>query len=154
MTNLVATLSRNAIGSQVFDLGEINNVTLTYTTSLTSLPITIYGFLGTFTMDTGGVGLNIKLSYVRSSPNNPNNSSSDSKQWSNAYWKTRWKNELNQWQTMSNGFVLTLTSPDTDLFPNKTYHGFITTMPLSNGSKSQGRMEGTIDFKVGSLDMS
>lgn len=52
MDGLVATLQRKT-GGQTYDLGVIKGVTMTYTSSVTNSPVILWGYTGSFTMDSG-----------------------------------------------------------------------------------------------------
>ena len=99
-----------APGYGTLDLGVIQKINTTYTSKLTVLPIVCYGYSGTFCIDLG-VTKTISLGYVRVSPDNPNNDSSDSRLWDNATWIGRLREFTDRWQMRTNGNRLYLKRP-------------------------------------------
>ena len=152
MDGLKATLQRKDTSgnSQIYDLGIVSEISVTYSSACINSPVIIWGYTGSFTMDTKGVSCMVRLSYNRISPDDPS-TGSDSTKWSNSYWKKKIKDELNSWQAEHEGYILKLTSPDTELYPSAEYIGFVQSMPLSHDSNSLNKLTGQIEFVLGRL---
>lgn len=139
-----------------FDFGEIQSISTTYTASLTTVPIVVYGYRNTMCIDTG-VKKDLSISYIRVNPTNPDDSSAtDSSRWSNAKWLREIKDAMNRWQVYTDGFQVTYTmdSADKDLFPDIDDNVYVSsiTFPISNASPQY--ISGQISLKVGSLTTS
>lgn len=109
--NLRAIAVATGLGS--LDFGAIQAVNTTYNSKLTVIPIVCYGYTGTFCMDLG-VSKTVSISYLRVSPENPDNDSFDSRRWDNATWVRKLKEFMNRWQLRTNGCTLYLKRPDSE----------------------------------------
>lgn len=148
--------TRDGGSGVTFDFGEIQSISTTYTASLTTVPIVIYGFRNTMCIDTG-VKKDLTFSYLRVNPTNPNDSSTtDSSRWSNAKWLREIQEAMNRWQVYTDGFQVTYTmdSSDKDLFPDIDDNVYVSsiTFPISNTSSQY--ISGQISLKVGTLTTS
>lgn len=134
------------------DIGIITGIAITYSSEVTQKAVLIWGWKGAFCMDMG-VSKTFKLEYTRVSPMPFDNSSSNSKLWSNAYWRDAIKTELGEWQARHYAYRLNISmdAPDTDLFPTMSNVGYISsfTSPLS-ADKIQA-ISGIMEFNVGRL---
>ena len=99
------------------DFGTIQGISETYNASITSIPIVCYGYTGAFCMDLG-VTRTVTVSYIRVSPNNPDNDSYDSRDWDNATWIRRFKDLTDRWQMRTNGSVLYIKRPNLERSDN------------------------------------
>ena len=147
---VTATL-RRADGSslQRFNLGIVDNITMTLKSSVQASPIIIFGYSGTFLMDTGVSGT-LSLGLNRVSPSNPT-TGGDSTKWSNAYWATRMKSEQDRWQATHDGYILDVVPADTTLFPTLSLTGYVTSFPLSFSTNTVDSISYTLGFKIGRL---
>jgi len=150
---LTATIQRKdtSESAQIFDLGIISSVTVSYSANVNQSAILLWGYTGAFTMDMG-VSKTISIAYTRVCPDNPTQGS-DSTKWSNAYWKKRFKQELNGWQSKHEGYILKITSPDSDLFPSTENIGYIQSLSTPISSKDVNTIQGRLEFTVGRLTL-
>ena len=111
-------------GYGTIDMGHIQSISETYNASLKSIPIVCYGYSGAFCMDLG-VEKDISVEFIRTSlplpadPAHPtpyecDDSSADSKRWTNAKWISFLKTLMDRWQMMSNGSLLYLLRPSSE----------------------------------------
>lgn len=150
---LTATIQRKDTtdSSQKYDLGLVSSITVSYSANVNQSAILLWGYTGAYTMDMG-VSKSISISYSRICPDNPTQGT-DSTKWSNAYWKNRFKEELNGWQSKHEGYILKITSPDTDLYPSSEYIGYIQSFSAPTNSKDVTMIQGRLEFSVGRLTL-
>ncbi len=164
-------------GYGTIDLGYIQNITETYSARLTATPIVCYGYSGTFCMDTG-VEKDLSIDFIRTSlplPNDPthptrnecDDSSADSKRWTNAKWVSFLKTLMDRWQMMTNGSLLYLLRPTSERLSidadpsaidpmNELYteiigeHCYITQVPVIYSNTPQ-TISGNISLSIGTI---
>lgn len=126
-------------GHKAIEIHNIQTVTETYNVSLDVKPIVVYGYKRSFCMDLG-VSKQISIQYTRPglpypqntiapTPHECDNSSGDSRRWSNAKWIEGMQELLNRWQMRTNGSELFLLRPglgrlsgtETDADPMRSY---------------------------------
>ena len=145
------------------DLGTIQDISDSYSATLTTIPVAPFGFSGTFCMDTG-VQRSLSVSIVRVSPVNANEFSTDSAQWSNAKWIRALKELMDRWQMMTDGVKLHMYIPAervnnvppidnkyTGASSTKSVNAYITSMPITYTSDSVHKVSMTISFKIGTM---
>lgn len=152
MQGLTATLRRKQAESNdpTFDLGIITDLSCTFSVSVNPSAVVIFGYTGAFAMDMG-VTKGYVLSYTRVCPRQPNDASTDTTRWSNAYWKQRLKQELNSWQAEHDGYLLNLTPSDSELFPTISEAGYIQSFTCNTQASDVTKISGSITFTVGRL---
>lgn len=152
-----------APGYGTIDLGNIQSISETYQAKVTQIPIVVYGFTRSFCMDLG-VQKDISISYIRTSPKDIDDTSGDSRDWSNAKWIEMLKNVMNRWQMRTDGnklYVLrpvherTDENPDADpasQFINEIDgdNCYITSLPIRYESSPQ-TLSGSIELSMGTL---
>lgn len=112
------------------DLPYITGIEDQYSASLTEIPTIIYGAENTFVMDLGTQRrFTIHCTRVNPFPYDDNSDSwSDSENWSNGHWMTRFIESLDHWQNdmePNGGFIFRLSSDDEDLFPDIAKNVFL-----------------------------
>ena len=151
------------------DFGAIQSIDRTYNAVLTTIPIVCYGYTGSFCMDLGVKGI-VTINYIRTSPNNPDNTSYDSRKWSNAYWVKKFKELTNRWQMRTNGSTLYLKRPDLDrltdgIYDNGMRHDpmkeylseingdncYITSAPVKYDTGNPYMIKNSVTFSIGTL---
>lgn len=161
---LRALVTAPGLGS--LDFGNIQNLSITYDSKLTIIPIVCYGYKGTFTMDLG-VTKTVSFSYVRVSPADYDDSEpTDSRRWSNAKWIKRLREFTDRWQLMTNGCTFYLKRPNNprlangfdDQDPLKDFIGemdgencYISSMPIKYPEGHPYDFQGSITLKMGTL---
>ena len=151
-----------APGYGTIDLGNIQSVSETYQTKVLQIPIVVYGYTKSFCMDMG-VQKTVSINYIRTSPQTVNDSSGDSRDWSNAKWIEMLKNVMNRWQMRTDGnklYVLRpiLERPDNSPFdPMEQYineldgdNCYITSLPIRYESTPHA-LTGSIELAMGTL---
>lgn len=159
-------------GMGSLDFGKVQGISRTYNASLTTIPIVCYGYTGSFCIDLG-VSEIVTLNYMRVGPDTPDNTSSDSRRWSNSFWIKKLKELTNRWQMRTNGSALYLkrpnlerltngvpqssTSPPTD-DPMLEYlseidgdNCYITSAPIKYDTANPHMIRSSVTFKIGTL---
>ena len=105
-----ATLVTTGFGA--VDLGSIQTITESYNAVLSPIPIVCYGYSGAFCMDLG-VSKAVSLNIIRTCPplSECDDTSVNSKKWTNAKWISTLKRIMDRWQMMTNGSWLYLLRP-------------------------------------------
>lgn len=135
------------------DLGIITGVSITYSSSGSPSPVLLWGWKGAFMMDMG-VSKAIHLDYNRVSPKEYHNNSSDSTEWTNAYWHKKFKEDLNTWQAKHFCYELKMTPLYSDQFISVDDIGFITSFSAPINAGNIYNISGTLDFKLGRISLS
>ncbi len=159
--NIRMAVSCGKVGT--IDLGTIQDISDSYSAMLTTIPVAPFGFSGTFCMDTG-VQRSLRVSVVRVSPVNADESSTDSAQWPNAKWIRALKELMDRWQMMTDGVKLHMYIPAdrvnnvppidnkyTGTSSTKSVNAYITSMPITYTSDSVHKVAMTISFKIGTM---
>ena len=147
-----------APGYGSIDLGHIQGITESYSSSVIQTPIAVFGYAGAFCMDMG-VKKEITLNYIRTQPTKPDNNSGDSREWTNSQWLESLKKIMNRWQLMTNGnrFYLLRPKSDVENDPMLTYtdeikdlNCYVSNLPIPYGDTPQA-IKGSITLAVGTL---
>lgn len=153
----------------IIDLGDIQDISDSYSAMLTTIPIAPFGYSGTFCMDRG-VQRSLSVGIVRVSPASPDDSSTDSKRWSNSKWISMLRAMTDRWQMMTDGVRLFMYVPkekahnvvaldskyslDTDGSINggtTSVNAYIAQLPLSYSSDSVHKISLSMTFRVGTI---
>ena len=153
----------------IIDLGDIQDISDSYSAMLTTIPIAPFGYSGTFCMDRG-VQRSLSVGIVRVSPASPDDSSTDSKRWSNSKWISMLRAMTDRWQMMTDGVRLFMYVPkekahnvvaldskyslDTDGSINggmTSVNAYISQLPLSYSSDSVHKISLSMTFRVGTI---
>ena len=114
------------------DLGIVKSINDQYTADLTEYSTMIYGCENNFCMDLG-VKVRYEVTVERVNPQPYNDSSRDSRQWSNGKWYTELEKLLDFWQNFglnsagerTGGLTFAYNSSDTELYPNIITNVFV-----------------------------
>lgn len=153
----------------IIDLGDIQDISDSYSAMLTTIPIAPFGYSGTFCMDRG-VQRSLSVGIVRVSPASPDDSSTDSRRWSNSKWISMLRAMTDRWQMMTDGVRLFMYVPkekahnvvaldskyslDADGFINggmTSVNAYIAQLPLSYSSDSVHKISLSMTFRVGTI---
>lgn len=152
----------------IIDLGDIQDISDSYSAMLTTIPIAPFGYSGTFCMDRG-VQRSLSVGIVRVSPVSPDDSSTDSRRWSNSKWISMLRAMTDRWQMMTDGVRLFMYVPNgkahnvvalnskyslTDGHINggtTSVNAYISQLPLSYSSDSVHKISLSITFRVGTI---
>ena len=152
----------------IIDLGDIQDISDSYSAMLTTIPIAPFGYSGTFCMDRG-VQRSLSVGIVRVSPVSPDDSSTDSKRWSNSKWISMLRAMTDRWQMMTDGVRLFMYVPKekahnvvaldskyslTDGHINggtTSVNAYISQLPLSYSSDSVHKISLSMTFRVGTI---
>ena len=105
-----------------------------------------------FGLDTK-TGKTITLSFSRVNPISPNDDSSDSTRWSNAFWKGELIKAVNRWQCRTDGARLSFipSSDNPYMPPIDDVNGYIKTLSFSYTSSNNTMISGSMEFHVGTM---
>jgi len=160
---LRAIIVASGLGSLNF--GDIQSVNTTYNSRLTTIPIVCHGYTGSYCMDLG-VSKTISLSYIRTSPQSPDNTVANSVQWDNATWISKLKEFTDRWQMRTNGNLFYLKRPNNPRLANgfndndpaadyiEEINGencYITSAPVQYLAGHPYMIKGTINLTMGTL---
>ena len=153
----------------IIDLGDIQDISDSYSAMLITIPIAPFGYSGTFCMDRG-VQRSLSVGIVRVSPASPDDSSTDSKRWSNSKWISMLRAMTDRWQMMTDGVRLFMYVPkgkahnvvalnskyslDADGLINggmTSVNAYIAQLPLSYSSDSVHKISLSMTFRVGTI---
>lgn len=152
----------------IIDLGDIQDISDSYSAMLTTIPIAPFGYSGTFCMDRG-VQRSLSVGIVRVSPVSPDDNSTDSRRWSNSKWISMLRAMTDRWQMMTDGVRLFMYVPKekahnvvalnskyslTDGHINggtTSVNAYISQLPLSYSSDSVHKISLSITFRVGTI---
>lgn len=152
----------------IIDLGDIQDISDSYSAMLTTIPIAPFGYSGTFCMDRG-VQRSLSVGIVRVSPVSPDDSSTDSRRWSNSKWISMLRAMTDRWQMMTDGVRLFMYVPNgkahnvvalnskyslTDGHINggmTSVNAYISQLPLSYSSDSVHKISLSMTFRVGTI---
>lgn len=153
----------------IIDLGDIQDISDSYSAMLTTISIAPFGYSGTFCMDRG-VQRSLSVGIVRVSPVSPDDHSTDSRRWSNSKWISMLKAMTDRWQMMTDGVRLFMYVPkekahnvvaldskyslDTDGSINggmTSVNAYISQLPLSYSSDSVHKISLSMTFRVGTI---
>ena len=153
----------------IIDLGDIQDISDSYSAMLTTIPIAPFGYSGTFCMDRG-VQRSLSVGIVRVSPVSPDDNSTDSRKWSNSKWISMLRAMTDRWQMMTDGVRLFMYVPkgkahnvvalnskyslDADGFINggmTSVNAYIAQLPLSYSSDSVHKISLSMTFRVGTI---
>ena len=153
----------------IIDLGDIQDISDSYSAMLTTIPIAPFGYSGTFCMDRG-VQRSLSVGIVRVSPVSPDDNSTDSRRWSNSKWISMLRAMTDRWQMMTDGVRLFMYVPkekahnvvaldskyslDADGFINggmTSVNAYISQLPLSYSSDSVHKISLSMTFRVGTI---
>lgn len=159
MVAMRATIEYKDGTGDVIDFGEIQSVRMQYSASVSPMPSILYGYKGAFCMDLG-VTMTVSFTFKRVNPSNPDDSSHDSRKWSNAHWKNVVKEQFGVWLAEHDGCRLKIISSDTTLFPSyddtagnfPSFIGFMSAIPTSISSGQVGLSTGSITFEIGKIE--
>lgn len=137
------------------DMGLITSIDNNIETSLTSSPIPTQPSENTFRMDTG-VKQSYTLAWVRIQPDNYNDASSDSADWSNGHWLRMLKTLVNRWQAKTDGVKFEFTPTDQTLYPRISVgdlgvNGYITSFSDKWNSESLTKLSGSLTVGLGGM---
>ena len=163
-------------GYPSLDFGYIQKITETYAATLWPKPIVCKGYSGAFCMDLG-VTKQVTVNFLRTcgtwpkDPEHPtesecDDSSGNSKRWSNAKWVSEVKKVLDRWQMLSNGSRLYILRPDNPRLlsddeqssdPMHTYYTeicgercYLTGVPVVYDENPQ-TISGSVTFAIGTV---
>ena len=123
-TPATASLTRYlGSSSKTIDLGVVKAIEDAYSTDLTEYSTMVYGYENNFCMDVG-TKLRYEVSIERVNPQPYDDSSLDSRQWSNGKWYSELEKLLNFWQNFgldadgerSGGLTFKYLSGDAQLY--------------------------------------
>lgn len=152
----------------IIDLGDIQDISDSYSAMLTTIPIAPFGYSGTFCMDRG-VQRSLSVGIVRVSPVSPDDNSTDSRRWSNSKWISMLRAMTDRWQMMTDGVRLFMYVPNgkahnvvalnskyslTDGHINggtTSVNAYISQLPLSYSSDSVHKISLSMTFRVGTI---
>lgn len=153
----------------IIDLGDIQDISDSYSAMLTTIPIAPFGYSGTFCMDRG-VQRSLSVGIVRVSPVSPDDSSTDSRRWSNSKWISMLRAMTDRWQMMTDGVRLFMYVPkekahnvvaldskyslDAKGLINggmTSVNAYISQLPLSYSSDSVHKISLSMTFRVGTI---
>ena len=152
----------------IIDLGDIQDISDSYSAMLTTIPIAPFGYSGTFCMDRG-VQRSLSVGIVRVSPVSPDDNNKDSRRWSNSKWISMLRAMTDRWQMMTDGVRLFMYVPKgkahnvvalnskyslTDGHINggtTSVNAYISQLPLSYSSDSVHKISLSITFRVGTI---
>lgn len=154
----------------IIDLGDIQDISDSYSAMLTTIPIAPFGYSGTFCMDRG-VQRSLSVGIVRVSPVSPDDSKgTDSRRWSNSKWISMLRAMTDRWQMMTDGVRLFMYVPkekahnvvaldskyslDADGLINggmTSVNAYIAQLPLSYSSDSVHKISLSMTFRVGTI---
>ena len=152
----------------IIDLGDIQDISDSYSAMLTTIPIAPFGYSGTFCMDRG-VQRSLSVGIVRVSPVSPDDNSTDSRKWSNSKWISMLRAMTDRWQMMTDGVRLFMYVPKgkahnvvalnskyslTDGHINggmTSVNAYISQLPLSYSSDSVHKISLSMTFRVGTI---
>ena len=153
----------------IIDLGDIQDISDSYSAMLTTIPIAPFGYSGTFCMDRG-VQRSLSVGIVRVSPVSPDDHSTDSRRWSNSKWISMLRAMTDRWQMMTDGVRLFMYVPkgkahnvvalnskyslDADGHINggmTSVNAYISQLPLSYSSDSVHKISLSMTFRVGTI---
>lgn len=153
----------------IIDLGDIQDISDSYSAMLTTIPIAPFGYSGTFCMDRG-VQRSLSVGIVRVSPVSPDDYNPDSRRWSNSKWISMLKAMTDRWQMMTDGVRLFMYIPkekahnvvaldskyslDAKGLINggmTSVNAYISQLPLSYSSDSVHKISLSMTFRVGTI---
>lgn len=152
----------------IIDLGDIQDISDSYSAMLTTIPIAPFGYSGTFCMDRG-VQRSLSVGIVRVSPVSPDDNNKDSRRWSNSKWISMLRAMTDRWQMMTDGVRLFMYVPNgkahnvvalnskyslTDGHINggtTSVNAYISQLPLSYSSDSVHKISLSMTFRVGTI---
>lgn len=152
----------------IIDLGDIQDISDSYSAMLTTIPIAPFGYSGTFCMDRG-VQRSLSVGIVRVSPVSPDDNNKDSRRWSNSKWISMLRAMTDRWQMMTDGVRLFMYVPKgkahnvvalnskyslTDGHINggmTSVNAYIAQLPLSYSSDSVHKISLSMTFRVGTI---
>ena len=153
----------------IIDLGDIQDISDSYSAMLTTIPIAPFGYSGTFCMDRG-VQRSLSVGIVRVSPVSSDDNSTDSRRWSNSKWISMLRAMTDRWQMMTDGVRLFMYVPkekahnvvaldskyslDADGHINggmTSVNAYIAQLPLSYSSDSVHKISLSMTFRVGTI---
>ena len=152
----------------IIDLGDIQDISDSYSAMLTTIPIAPFGYSGTFCMDRG-VQRSLSVGIVRVSPVSPDDNNKDSRRWSNSKWISMLRAMTDRWQMMTDGVRLFMYVPNgkahnvvalnskyslTDGHINggtTSVNAYIAQLPLSYSSDSVHKISLSMTFRVGTI---
>lgn len=115
-----ATLTYTENGNRIsIDLGTVTSYSDTFSKSVTRFPIVARSTRDAFAIESGS-SMSISLEYARRSPDDFDDDSEDSTQWSNARWLEEVDLAMDRWQAESDGFTLDIDASDTPGRPSYT----------------------------------
>lgn len=153
----------------IIDLGDIQDISDSYSAMLTTIPIAPFGYSGTFCMDRG-VQRSLSVGIVRVSPVSPDDNNKDSRRWSNSKWISMLRAMTDRWQMMTDGVRLFMYVPNGKAHNvvalNSKYslnakgfinggmtsvNAYISQLPLSYSSDSVHKISLSMTFRVGTI---
>jgi hypothetical protein len=132
------------------DLGIINGYSDKYQISLTSAKIPMLPSDKQFCMD-NGVQNDKMLSYFRTQPEVTDDSSTDSKKWSNRKWVNEMTRMVDRWQADTDGCTLTYNPPNPDEFMKVSLNVYITRFTIQYTNDAPEEVKGQISLKAGTM---
>jgi hypothetical protein len=158
-------ISRGGGGSAVVPSLAVESVTdidITFSKRVSTVPILTKGIDSTFPLE-GGSGMSISFSFKRNAPIAADDTSSDSRLWSNAKWYHALTDLINVWQLRTNGYLI---SYNDGVFDEGTDNitpyvaaisgerGYIKKISRRYSSNYNTVISGTIDFVIGTAYVS
>ena len=139
----------------------ITNMDISFSKRVTTIPILSKGIDATFPLE-GGSGMNISFTFKRDSPLNPDDTSADSRLWTNVKWYRALTDLIDVWQLRTDGYIISFNN---GVFENdRTVSPYVASISGERGYiKRISRnyvagyntlISGTIDFVIGTAYVS
>lgn len=143
--------NRDAKKNIVLDFGSITSISSSANKAVSTIPLVSMGADRAFQLETGNT-LTYTISFKRKSPMEFDNTSSDSTQWSNAYWYIQVTKLIDRWQMRTDGCRMTYSPSLTNPYvPDINVNGYIKMLSRKYTNKFNELIEGTIQFVVGTM---
>ena len=158
-------ISRGGGGSAVVPslvVESVTDVDLSFSKRVSTVPILTKGIDSTFPLE-GGSGMTISFSFRRNAPIAADDTSSDSRLWSNAKWYHALTDLINVWQLRTNGYLISYNDGVFDEGADNVTpyiaaisgeRGYIKKITRRYSSNYNTVISGTIDFVVGTAYVS
>lgn len=138
-------------GEIVLDFGYITNITISINKALSTIPLVSMGSDRAFQLETGST-LTYNIDFKRKNPENHNDLSKNSAEWSNAYWYMRVTRFADRWQMKTNGcrarYKPLITNPYVPAFDVNCY---LKTLTRKYSNTYNEIIEGRLQLIVGTM---
>ena len=133
------------------DFGSVTDIKPTITKAVSTIPLVSMGADRAFQLETGST-LEYNISFSRLNPSNPDDTSEESTNWSNAYWYEQVTKLTDRWQMRTDGCKLTYKPSITNPYvPSIDVNGYIKMLTRTYNNKFNELITGTIQFIVGTM---